>query len=106
MKEAIPILASRQLKFTSSDSSSCRSESARSAGEEKQDVTLLESEFAAVEVSVDVLGHDPRLRVRDLRNGNEVLLDAFALSSLAGAHWRTFEELANPASASWGTESG
>ncbi|MBE3589340.1 MAG: hypothetical protein IMW98_00760 [Firmicutes bacterium] len=51
------------------------------------------SEFAAVEVSLDLEGNDPRLRVRDLESGQERCLDAFVLRSLALADAATLLEV-------------
>lgn len=65
-------------------------------------VFLIDSEFATVRVSMDVRANGPRLLVSDLRNGNEIYLDAFALACLAGADPQTFVDLADPANTLWG----
>lgn len=40
------------------------------------------NEYASVAVDLDLRGNSPRLRVRSLRDGHEVYLDAAALSLL------------------------
>jgi hypothetical protein len=49
-------------------------------------VMTLANEFAAVRVSVDRLGHSPRLLVEDITTGNTVLLDPLELASFCEAN--------------------
>jgi hypothetical protein len=46
------------------------------------DVLRVANEYATVAVDVDLRGNSPRLRVRSLRDGHEVCLDAAALALL------------------------
>jgi len=52
------------------------------AGVERTELATLVNEFAAVRVSVDRQGHDPRLVVQDIETGDEVLLSPIELASL------------------------
>lgn len=46
---------------------------------------MVSNEFAAVRVTIDRSGSDPRLRIEDLTEGHVLYLDAFQLSALAGS---------------------
>jgi hypothetical protein len=50
----------------------------------------LSSEFASVEIELNVEGNGPRLLVRDARSGRRILLDPLELTALA---WTRHEEL-------------
>jgi hypothetical protein len=43
----------------------------------------LRNEFAGVDVSLDLDGNAPRLRIRDEHTGSEILLDPLELSALS-----------------------
>jgi hypothetical protein len=50
----------------------------------------LSSEFASVEVELDMEGNGPRLLIRDARSGRCILLDPLELTALT---WARHEEL-------------
>jgi hypothetical protein len=45
-------------------------------------LAVVENEFASVTVSLDSVGHSPRLHVRDNETGDDILLSAIELASL------------------------
>lgn len=50
---------------------------------------LIRNEFAAVEVCVNEVHHGSSLKIRDLRSGTEIDLDALELESFTRAqHWQ------------------
>jgi hypothetical protein len=53
----------------------------RADGQRVELATLI-NEFAAVRVSLDRNGHDPRLLVEDMETGAEILLSPIELASL------------------------
>ncbi|MBJ3778133.1 hypothetical protein [Acuticoccus mangrovi] len=56
---------------------------ASDTGAKPADTWLIGNEFAAVRVSVDHQGHDPRLKIEDVEHGTSILLDPLILASLA-----------------------
>jgi hypothetical protein len=51
-------------------------------GDRRVELATLVNEFAAVRVSLDRFGHDPRLLVEDIETGDEILLSPIELASL------------------------
>lgn len=66
----------------------------------------LTSEFASVQLSLDVSGNGPRLRLEDLQSGMTVLLDPVQLESLVWLPRADLVRLADPGRRPWGQESG
>jgi hypothetical protein len=52
------------------------------SGADRGRLTVIESEFASVTVSLDTAGHSPRLHLRDNETGDDILLSAIELASL------------------------
>ena len=61
----------------------------------------VDSEFAAVEVSIDREGHDARLRIEDLKSGRVGYLDAFELETLAWLPPGALDKLLDPSHHRW-----
>lgn len=57
----------------------------------------LVSEFAAVDVELNVTGNGPRLLIVDRRSGREIALDPLELASLTLCSHRDLEWLVDPA---------
>lgn len=49
---------------------------------ERRELATLTNEFAAVRLSLDTAGHQPRLLVEDIENGERILLSPIELASL------------------------
>ena len=62
------------------------------------------NEFAAVELSIDREGHDPRLRIEDLKTGHVGFLDALELETLAWRPEGSLEKLLDPSHSRWRDE--
>lgn len=62
---------------------------------------IVESEFASVRISVDREGHDPRLRIEDLRTGHVGYLDALELETLAWLPEGGLHKLLDPSFLRW-----
>jgi hypothetical protein len=61
----------------------------------------IHNEFAAVELSLDHDGHDPRLRIEDLKTGHVGFLDALELETLAWRPEGSLEKLLDPSRSRW-----
>lgn len=64
-------------------------------------VEIVDSEFAAVAVSVDHRGNGPRLRLEDLRTGHVGYLDALELETLAWLPEGALHPLLDPSQHRW-----
>ena len=69
-------------------------ESAKTVGE-------VSSEFASVELRIDYDGHDPRLRIEDLKTGHVGFLDALELETLAWLPEGGLHKLLDPSLLRW-----
>jgi 2-(1,2-epoxy-1,2-dihydrophenyl)acetyl-CoA isomerase len=65
---------------------------------------LIDSEFAAVHVSVDEAGNGPRLRLEDLKSGRVGFLDALELETLAWLPEGALHPLLDPSAVRWRDE--
>ena len=61
----------------------------------------IESEFAAVRVSIDREGNGPRLRIDDLKTGHVGYLDALELETLAWLPEGGLHKLLDPSLVRW-----
>ncbi len=66
-----------------------------------ESVGHVHSEFASVEVSVDHDGHDPRLRIEDVKAGHVGYLDALELETLAWLPPGGLEKALDPSYVRW-----
>ncbi len=57
---------------------------------------IIKNEFAAVEITVDDAGCSQMLKIRDLRSGSEVELDALELEAFTRTSHRQFETFVDP----------
>ena len=64
-------------------------------------MSLIESEFAAVDVSVDSAGNSPRLKLEDLKSGHAGYLDALELETLAWLPEGGLHRLLDPSEVRW-----
>lgn len=62
------------------------------------------SEFASVALTIDHNGHDPRLRIEDLKTGHVGYLDALELETLAWRPEGSLEKLLDPSHSRWAEE--
>jgi hypothetical protein len=62
---------------------------------------VVESEFAAVSLSVDHDGNGPRLRIEDLRTARVGFLDALELETLAWLPQHALDPLMDPSLHRW-----
>lgn len=63
---------------------------------------VVANEFATIGVSIDKESLDPRLRLVDVRNGREAVLDAAQLEAIVWAPRHLLQELADPGLTPWG----
>lgn len=63
---------------------------------------IIKNEFAAVEITIDEATCNQMLKIRDLRSGSEVELDALELEAFTRTPHRQFETFVDP---NWLTES-
>lgn len=66
-----------------------------------QDVVLLRSEFAVVQVSVDRSANGDRLRIQDLRSGRVFHLDPLELERLTTIRHQDLTYVVSPARGEW-----
>lgn len=64
----------------------------------------LTSEFASVEVSLDLEGNGPRLRIEDLRTGHVGFLDPLELETLAWLPEGALHQFLDPSFHRWKAE--
>ena len=64
-------------------------------------VGVVANEFAAVSISIDHAGHDPRLRLEDQRTGRVGYLDALELETLAWLPDGALHGLLDPSAVRW-----
>lgn len=62
---------------------------------------VVDSEFAAVHLSIDRSGNGPRLRIEDLTNARVGYLDALTLEALAWASEERLRTLLDPSDERW-----
>ncbi|MGQ0630966.1 MAG: hypothetical protein ACT4P1_07975 [Sporichthyaceae bacterium] len=62
---------------------------------------VVDSEFAAVHLSIDRSGNGPRLRIEDLSNERVGYLDALTLEALAWASEDRLRSLLDPSGERW-----
>lgn len=62
---------------------------------------VVENEFASVRLTVDREGHDPRLRIEDLRTGQVGYVDALELETLAWLPQGGLHKLLDPSLHRW-----
>ncbi len=67
----------------------------------EQQLGVVESEFAAVSVSVDTDANGPRLRIEDLRGGRVAYLDALQLEALAWLPAERLTAILDPTAGRW-----
>jgi hypothetical protein len=60
---------------------------------------IIANEFATIEITVDTVGHDPRLCLHDLATGAIIRLDALMLSGLARVSLPLLQSIMDPATA-------
>jgi hypothetical protein len=65
----------------------------------------LKSEFAVVEVELDVSANGPRLKILDKRTGRTTYLDPLELESLAWARHQDLAPLVDPSLGRWRDDS-
>ena len=68
---------------------------------ERDEVGIVESEFASVALSIDDTGNGPRLRLEDLRTGQVGFLDALELETLAWLPPEALHPLLDPSALRW-----
>ncbi len=66
-----------------------------------QPIGVVENEFASVSVSIDTGGHNPRLRVEDVKTGQVGFLDALELETLAWLPEGGLHKLLDPSFLRW-----
>ena len=79
IRRAVPTVT---LPARRSDGQSAATTPARPAKSKRRELATLINEFAAVRVSLDTAGHDPRLLIQDVETGDEILLSPIELASL------------------------
>lgn len=62
---------------------------------------IVDSEFAAVRLSIDHSGNGPRLRIEDLTHDRVGFLDALVLEALAWASEEKLQRLLDPSAERW-----
>jgi len=62
---------------------------------------VVESEFASVRLSIDLEGHDARLRIEDLKTGQVGFVDALELETLAWLPQGGLHKLLDPSLHRW-----
>lgn len=62
---------------------------------------VVDSEFAAVHLSIDRSGNGPRLRIEDLTNSRVAYLDALTLETLAWVSPERLRALLDPSDERW-----
>jgi hypothetical protein len=67
---------------------------------------VVDSEFAAVRLSIDRRGNGPRLRIEDLTGGHVGYLDALELETLAWLPRERLQELLDPSVTRWRDSAG
>ena len=68
---------------------------------DEEPLGIVESEFAAVRLSIDRRGNGPRLRIEDLTGGHVGYLDALELETLAWLPRERIQELLDPSATRW-----
>ncbi|MDA8269935.1 MAG: hypothetical protein M0Z39_00795 [Actinomycetota bacterium] len=57
---------------------------------------IIKNEFASVEITIDEAACNQMLKIRDLRSGSEVELDALELEAFTRTSHRQFETFVDP----------
>jgi hypothetical protein len=68
---------------------------------EREELGIVESEFAGVALSIDHEGNGPRLRIEDLRTGQVGFVDALELETLAWLPEGALHPLLDPSLHRW-----